>query len=167
MKKPILILLTLLFLFSCEETPESKFEKDGVFLLSPKGWNISDQEDFGSGYYLSIEKDGFDSSGIVVVMWFNDILDRTELINNFMAELSDQWMFSDISSRSIINDRFNSISSLSLQYEGNVFGLPHEGIAHSFHTKGKTFYIAKQSVVEDRYINEKGFELIEKSFRVN
>ena len=166
MKKVILILLTLSFLYSCEETPESTFEKDGVYLLSPKGWSISEQEDLGPGYYLAIEKDGFSSSGIMIVMWFEGVLNRTDLINNFMDELRNQWMLSDISSRAIINNKFNSISSLSLQYQGNVFGMLHEGVSHSFHINGKTFYIAKQGAVEDRDINEKGFDLIEKSFRV-
>ena len=163
------LLLLLLFIFSCVETPELIFEKDGVSITTPRGWEITEQENYDDlGYYLAIEKDGFfSSSGIMLVMWFENRLDRTELLSNYVDELSNQWMFSDISSSNITSTNFNKINTLSLEYIGTVFGIDHEGISHSFYHKGKTFFIAKQGAIEDRIENEIGFELIEKSFKVN
>ena len=79
MKNAALLLLFLFITFSCKESIETKFEKDGVSLTCPQGWKITDQENFDDeGYYLSIEKDGFDSSGLFSITWVNINLDLDE-----------------------------------------------------------------------------------------
>jgi len=59
--------IILLFIFfvcnSCQETPEAKFEKDGITLISPKGWKITDEENLDDqGYHLSVSVRGIDLS---------------------------------------------------------------------------------------------------------
>ena len=39
-------LLLLLFIFSCVETPELIFEKDGVSITTPRGWELTEQENY-------------------------------------------------------------------------------------------------------------------------
>ncbi len=64
------ILLTCLYLTACKsETPPTEFSRNGVSFTVPKGWSISEEEDYGTGYYVSIEKEGFSESGIFMVTW--------------------------------------------------------------------------------------------------
>ena len=64
--KILLISLSVLFLVaSCQnQSEEKKFKKQGVSFTIPAGWKSVDEEDFGDGYSLSIEKEGFESSGM-------------------------------------------------------------------------------------------------------
>jgi len=80
MKKPLILIASIfLFITSCSESKPAKFERDGVLITSPTGWEITDQESIDDqGYYLSIEKDGFDSSGIVTMTWINGEIDLGE-----------------------------------------------------------------------------------------
>jgi len=44
--------------------------------MCPEGWYISEEEEFEEGaFYLSVEKDGFDSSGIITITRFDDYID--------------------------------------------------------------------------------------------
>ena len=45
MKNLLFLITSSLIFFSCNESPETKFEKDGVSFICPQGWAITDQED--------------------------------------------------------------------------------------------------------------------------
>ena len=94
MKNVCIVFVFLLTFTACQETPEVAFEQQGVRFTSPKGWEISDEEDLeGEGYFLCIEKDGFDSSGIITVSWLNEGIDFKEWININKEELENNFIY--------------------------------------------------------------------------
>ncbi len=154
-------------LTSCQESPEFKFEKNGVSFTSPSGWAITEEESFEDGsYYLSIEKDGFDSSGIITITWVSDSLSLDDSIEIHKDELKSNIIYknANLTFEPILNNKFNKISSHSSRFKFKLLGLKHEGILHSFHGGNRTYIILKQEAVEDKIKNKLGFKTIEESF---
>ena len=66
----------LIFTLSAHHSVAQTFNKQAVSFTIPEGWTLTEEEDFdGKGYYLSIEKDGELSSGLVTISWLNDSAD--------------------------------------------------------------------------------------------
>ena len=142
---------------------------DGVSLISPKGWKISDEHNvYGQGYFLSIVKDGWNSSGVMWLSWFVSELDLTELINNQKDVIKNNILYknSNLIFGDEIENKFNDLTTISIAFNFSLIGLKHEGIIHVFYEKEKTFILLMQEVVEDKVKNETGFELIERSFKI-
>lgn len=89
MKTPLILIASIfLLLTSYSESKPAKFERDGFSITSPTGWGITDEENIDDlGYYLSIEKDGFDSSGIITITWVNGEMDLNEWVDIYNEEL--------------------------------------------------------------------------------
>ena len=86
--------LTITILTGCQESPETKFEKNGISFTCPTGWKITEEENLDNqGYYLSIEKDGFNSSGLLTVSWVNDSLDLNEWLEALMDGLKNDIIY--------------------------------------------------------------------------
>ena len=170
MKKPLLLIASLfLFITSCSESKPAKFERDGVSITSPTGWGITDEENIDDlGYYLSVEKDGFDSSGIITITWVNGEMDLNEWVYIYKEELENNIIYknSNLNFKSVSEDSFNDINSTSLKFTASILGLDHEGNIHFFYKGDKTFAILIQQAIEDNTENKSGFDLIEKSFSV-
>jgi len=170
MKTPLIIIASLfLFITSCSESKPAKFERDGVLITSPTGWEIIDQESIDDqGYYLSIEKDGFDSSGIVTMTWINGEIDLGEWAYLFQEELMNNIIYrnSNIQFEEAVDDTYNDIDTSSIGFTASILGLDHEGNIHFFYKGDKTFAILIQEAMEDNVTNKPGFDLIEKGFKV-
>lgn len=169
MKNLLILLLVVFASISCQETPETKFKKDGVSFIVPKGWEITDEENFyDEGYYLAIEKDGLSSSGLITVTWVNGEFELNEWIEEHKVEIknSNFGENSDVVFGDTYESKFNSFNALSMSYTFTSFGLKHDGIIHVFHEKEKTFSLLIQEATEDKSKNKGGFEFIEKSFRI-
>lgn len=169
MRKLVLALLISVLIISCkqESSPEFKFKKDGVSFAGPAGWKISDEENIDDiGYYLSVEKDGFDSSGIVTISWVNDTLELQNYLEIYQDELKSNPIYknSDLTFEAITANTFNSIASESSSFKMSVLGVQHKGIIHSFYGNNKTIVVLKQEAIEDTDENKLGFERIEESF---
>lgn len=162
----LLILFSTLIFYSCEENPEYKFNESGVLLTSPKGWSVVDKEDFGSGYYLCIEKDGFDSSAVISFSWVNESLNVKDYIENYKEELKDNIVYknSNLTFEPIVKSEYNKIESYSSRFKFSLLSLDHEGILFSFIKNGRTYIIFKQEAIEDKAKNSIGFKEIEESF---
>lgn len=170
MKNLIIILCFFITLSSCQETPATKFEYDGVSLISPKGWAITDQENLDDeGYYLSIEKDGMDASGLLSISWINYEFDLNEWMSIYKDELTNNiiYEYADLTFGEQKEDVFNDINTISISFTANILGLKHDGVIHFFYEKDKTFAILRQEAHEDKTSNKDGFELIEQSFKTN
>jgi len=142
---------------------------DGVSLISPKGWKITDQESLDSkGYYLAIEKDGFNSSGLVTLSWVNSEFELNEWINIHKDEMKNNIIYknANLTFGNTNKDTFNGFNTTSLKYTLRLFNQEHLGIIHFFYKKEKTFSILIQEAVEDRAKNKNGLELIEQSFKI-
>jgi len=169
MKSISIIFFLFFILLSCQETPATKFEYDGVSLISPKGWAITDKENLDNeGYYLSIEKDGFDASGLLTISWINFEYDLNEWINIYKDELTNNIIYehANLTFEAQKEDSFNNINTISIRFTASILGLKHDGIIHFFFENDKTFAILRQEAFEDKAINENGFKLIEQSFKI-
>ena len=169
MKNFLISILILFTCSSCQETPQAKFEKDGISLTSPKGWKITDEGNIeDQGYFLSIEKDGLNSSGLITLSWVIGEFDLNEWIEIYKDELKNNLVYrnSNLSFSNEKQDKFNGITTTSLEYSVSLFGLKHEGIIHFFYENNKTFALLKQEAIEDKIKNKNGFELIERSFKI-
>lgn len=163
---PILILFSY---NSCQETPQAEFEKDGISLTSPKGWKITDEENLDDqGYYLSIEKDGPNSSGLITLSWVNGEIDLDKWKSIYKNELKSNIIYrnSNLRFAKENQDKFNDINTTSVVFTVSIFGLKHEGIIHFFYESDKTFALLKQEAFEDKIKNKNGFEFIEHSFKI-
>ncbi len=62
-----IFLISILSLLACNSnTPGGKFAKDNITFKYPPGWHITKEDDLdGMGYYISLEKAGFDESGLL------------------------------------------------------------------------------------------------------
>lgn len=169
MKNLTYLILMLFVLVSCKETSQTELEKDGVSLTCPKGWEITDEDSLdGQGYYLSIEKAGFNSSGLITITWINNEFDKNEWINSYKDELRNNFIYknSNLSFGGIIENKFNNINSTSVSFKVSILGVKHEGEIHVFSEKNKTFSILKQEAIEDKTKNINGFGLIEQSLKI-
>lgn len=173
MKNILFLIFTCFIFFSCNESPETKFEKDGVSLICPQEWIISDSDDLdGAGYYLEIEKEGFSSSGLVIIIWVNNYnnynFNYEENLNLYKESLQEQYVldFGDIAFSNYYENTFNNLSTMSTNYTMSLLGVDHEGTIHVFHTGNKDFSILIQEAIEDKSKNKKGFEIIENNFKV-
>ncbi|MBC7773921.1 MAG: hypothetical protein H7246_00675 [Phycisphaerae bacterium] len=167
MKHLLISFLTISILTGCQESPETKFEKNGISFTSPTGWKITDDENLDNqGYYLSIEKDGLNSSGLLIITWINDSLDLNEWLEKFIDKLENNIIYknSNLTFETPASSEFNTIRSLSVSFDFNISGVKHEGIIHVFYGKDKTIAILKQEAIEDKKKNISGFDTIEQSF---
>lgn len=169
MKNFLILILILFACNSCQETPQTKFEMDGVSLTIPKGWKITDEENLDDqGYYLSIEKDGLNSSGLITLSWINGELDLNEWINIHKDEMKNNIIYknSNLIFGDEIKNKFNDLNTTSLEFTASLLGLKHEGIINFFYEKEKTFSLLMQEAIEDKVKNKTGFELIERSLKI-
>ena len=169
MKKYLILLLLFFACDSCLESPEAKFEKDGVTFISPRGLKITDEENIDNeGYLISIEKDGFDSSSLIIISWINGELDLDNWININVDEMKNNIIYknSNLVFRELQKDKYNYLDTNSMKYTSDLLGVKHEGIIHFFYKKGKTFSISIEEAIEDKAKNKKGLKLIEQSFKI-
>lgn len=167
MRIALFFLVSLLF-FSCKESPETKFEKDGISFTCPAGWKITDQEGFDEqGYYLAIQKDGINASGFISVTWVNGEIDLEEWMNIYKDELSNNFIYknSNVSFGEPYPETFQDTDCLALDFTATILGMKHEGLIRVFYTEDKTVAILNQQAEEDKEKNEPGFEAFENSFR--
>src|ERR1700740_156337 len=68
-----------------------KFDAQGITFSYPTDWKITGQEDLGAGYYVSCEKEGSNSSGLVTVTWVNQKSDLSQLTNQYKDALVKQF----------------------------------------------------------------------------
>ncbi len=165
--KYLFILLTCLYLTACKsETPPTEFSRNGVSFTVPEGWSISEEEDYGTGYYVSIEKEGFSESGIFLVTWVEGEMSAEEFLELNRESLLGQEVYDNLSFSPVNTTKFGDYDTKHLSFTTDVMKIEHKGDMHSFSRGGKTVYVLKQEALEDSEANRQGFEDMEKSFRV-
>ena len=169
MKNSLFLLILLATFSSCKVSPETKFKKDGVSFTCPKSWKITDKQNYYNyGYLVSLEKDGFSSSGLWSLVWFTE--EDDDLIGNltsYQEELKASFIYkkANIQFGDVYDDVFNKIKCKASNFTCKVLGIPHEGIIYVFNKGGMSFTILQQTSADDRTINYEGFNIIENSFK--
>ncbi|TMM58773.1 hypothetical protein FEE95_04900 [Maribacter algarum] len=152
-----------------QESPSVIFEKDDISFTCPKGWSITDEDNLdGIGYYLSIEKDGFDSSGLMTVSWLYETVNPDDLILAYQEDMQENVIYkhSNLVFDPTFENKFQHYTVKSTRYQVTIVGIKHQGIISAVNYGDQTFGILKQGATEDVVINKKGFEMIESSFRI-
>ena len=166
------IVLISVFFLSCNGITEPKktsVDNSDISFTCPDGWSITEEDNLdGQGYYFSIEKSGFDSSGVMTLSYFYNDMNSEELLSLYQEDMVDNVIYknSDLAFEKKIEDENEHYTVLSSRYTFSLVGLDHHGIISTFKYKGKTFGIIKQGAIEDKEENRKGFEAIERSFTI-
>jgi hypothetical protein len=166
--KSIIIVFFVVVVSSCgPQGPGGNFLRDGISFTYPSGWSITEQEDLdGAGYYLSVEKTGFDASGLLTLTWINGVLDSRDYLEIIQEEYKNQKLLNNLEFQSARDDSFNGIQSISCDFKFNTLGVEHSGVIYVFVRGENTYSIIKQEAIEDISKNKQGFELIESTFKV-
>lgn len=168
--KNLLKIMMILFLVSCSASPEMKFEMFGISFICPSGWKITEEENLDNeGYYLSIEKDGSNSSGLMTITWLNKKIELNKFLLAFQNKMKDNIIYknSNLVFYKTFETKFNNKHSIASKFTANLIGVKYEGVIYSFYGMDKTILIQKLEALEDKTKNENGFEIMEKSFLCN
>ncbi|WP_353777688.1 hypothetical protein [Winogradskyella sp. 3972H.M.0a.05] len=174
MKKLLVLFITLSSLTACKQSTSSKVDaktdnsvdRNSFAFSCPADWKVTDDEgSIADGYhYLAVEKKGFDSSGLVTISSFNDIVELDDIININIEELFSNSLFDNFNANPITDSSFNTMTSRSSTFNFSALGVKHEGTIYAFSSEDKTYAIILQGAVEDKASNQEGFEKIENSF---
>lgn len=165
---PILGVLSF-FLISCNHTsPSYTYSNSGLSFTCPQGWMVSDEEEFEGGtYYLSVEKQGFDSSGILTITMLDNYIDLVELSTIMEDELKANiiYEYSNLSVGEPYWDYFAGNEAYTVPFTSNILGVKHTGYLFSFYSENKTYSIFRQEADEDSFKNAEGFMIMEDTFK--
>ena len=169
MLRAISSLLLALTIGSCGESTEGPFESDdGVRLTCPAGWSITeDKPNEIGGYYLQLEKDSFNSSGMIVINWAGEVFDRAVFLDGAVESIvsfQDKLVFNDIELGPSYEATFGPYPALKKDYTFGALHIKHRCSIYALNAAGKTFLIMKQEAKEDHLDSRPGFEVIESSF---
>jgi hypothetical protein len=164
--KRLVLLLPVILLFSFAAPNEEKFTNSGVSFTVPDGWKITEQEDLdGKGYYLSCEKDGANSSGLVTISWVNDSTDLKELATTYGNAVKENFILKSANPKMspVVSRTFNGHPATGMDYTMKMATIPHEGHIYCFYGNGKTITVMVQEAVEDKAANKPGIAQITSS----
>ncbi|MBR9914335.1 MAG: hypothetical protein GYB32_05820 [Algicola sp.] len=174
MKKILALVLVICFVTACKNGTESgsskvnqSYEGKSFKFEHPGDWTITDEEDMGGGiFYIAVEKNGFDSSGLFMVTSFSYPLELDDTIELSMEDYETNTYIKNLEVSPIVDDTFNGMSSRSANFNFRTFGLKHNGKIHAFNFEDSSFIVIKQEATEDQKKNAQGFSLLENSFEI-
>ena len=150
-----------------DEVPENRFENNVFSFNYSEDWNITDSEEIEDGiYYVSVEKNGLDSSGLMTIISFEELIDLDESILMNIEQLQDNPVVNNLNFDATIDSEFNSIKSRSANFNFITMGIKREGVIYGFSSKNNSVVILKQEALEDKNENIEGFETIQNSFEI-
>lgn len=149
---------------------EKRFIKDGLSFNYPNSWIISEEEDLnGMGYYVAVEKKGVDESGLFIVVWANQEVPVKDEIIETQNSYRLHKDFQNVKFEPIIGTSLNEYEPYTFSCNGYftyLNELKHKIVINVFHSKGKTFRVIQQEAMEDSSKNEKDFNTIISSLKV-
>src|SRR5690606_131327 len=160
--RKLTLCLTALLLFTlfANHSFAQTFNKQEISFIIPEGWTLTEEEDFdGKGYYLSIEKDGELSSGLVTISWLNDTPDLYDIINMYIDNIVKNHQ--ETSGAKVKFDKtvpvmFRDFNAIKTSYRFSINNIPHEGEIICFNMPGKTMTLLLQEATEDKEYNKAG-----------
>jgi len=159
-----------LFVFSsCQETPERKFEREGVHITSPAGWKITNEKNMQNvGYSLRIEKEGFPKSGFISFSWIEGDIGTQKSIAMLKKPMINNVIYknSNLEFGQERKGHYHDYEATTVPFRFTLLGDEFHGQIYCFYELGKTFTIFKQEPVLDIVQNESGFDFIEQNFNL-
>lgn len=181
MKKQLLMFSLLCFLvtISCkknepykvevnnDDVPEHRFESNLFSFNYPEDWKVTDSEEIEEGtYYVAVEKNGFNASGLMTIVSFEELIDLDESIMLNIQELQDNPVVNNLNFETLKNSEFNTNKSRSSNFNFKTMGIEYDGMIYAFSSKNNSYVILKQEALEDRKDNVEGFNTIKNSFEI-
>ncbi|MGB3606734.1 hypothetical protein [Psychroserpens sp.] len=171
MKNLLLFCVCLQLFLSCKtETSSNKtgvFEHEQFTFEYAPDWSITDEDPMEEGlFFVSIEKNGFDSSGLLALTTITDELDLDEAIALNLEQLATNPVVNDLDYESIMDASYNNNEARKINFTFSTLGIKHQGSILAFNKNDKGFILLKQEALEDIKHNDAGFKIIESSFTV-
>jgi len=149
------------------DSVENQFEGNGYTFDYPKDWDVTDDEAIDEGVrFVSVEKNGFDSSGLLTFMYFEYIVELDDIIKMNMEEFQNNSFVETLTFDTIVNNQFGTYDARSINFKFSTMGIKHKGTIYAFEAKNQSFVIIRQGALEDTTENTEGFDTIEDSFTV-
>ena len=161
MKKIFLILFVICF--SCAEQKSTQFDMYGISFTYPSDWKVTDTADFGSAKYISIEKKGLTSSGIITMSFTSEDFELDEYLQFLQELLEEQDVLENLVFQKTKETQYGKYKGISSPYTFNVSSIKHEGEIYVFEENGITMGLIQQEATEDHKKNLNGFETIKES----
>lgn len=169
----ILLFLIVSLLSSCDlvgsEHKRSKYRRDGISFEIPEGWSITKEKPTSNGaLILSIEKDGFDSSGYVSIVWFDEIIDLDNWKDKYLESFknNEQLKNTTIQFSEYTKDRYSQFEAKKINYSFFVVGFKTVGEIYLFYQSGKSISVIQQFIEDEQHLVEPGLQVIEHSLSI-
>lgn len=168
--KYLFLTLFMVIFVSCgnyDPGPDQHFSDYGLTFDFAGDWSITEQEVFDGGFYLSCERKGMKSSGLVTISYIGFIMEEIDMISLIQNEMKSNPLYqsSDLIFVNQMDTLFNGYRCLQSDYEVGVMGIPHRGSIYCFITCEKTFSVLFQEAIEDEDVNSYGFDKVRYSFK--
>lgn len=148
-------------------SPEKQYQyRDYFSFTCPSGWRITGEDDYVYSHIISAEKAGSSSSGIVLITLMDAELDIHEMKEMMQESLEEQGVFNDLVFADLAAGNYGKYRCERYGYTGSVLGLKHEAIVFYFTAGDWHYFICQQQTVDDREVNQPGFDRIESTFDV-
>lgn len=163
-------LMLLLSLSGCQEKLEGEaFNHNNVGFQIPQNWGISEQDSSEKDYFsISMDMEAEDASGFVFVEWNDSLFTLTEVMDSTKSGFLNEPFFQkgEIRFEGAKEGKFAGQKALINHFKFDVQGIEYQGSLHSFQLPdcNKTVMVIFQQQVIDQKLQEKDFQLIEKSF---
>jgi len=164
--KKVFILLSMIC-FSCAEQKSTTVEIYGVSFNCPSGWKVTETEDYGPAKYISIEKKGSNSSGIVTMCFTEEDYELDEYLHIFQESYLEQEILNKLTFQKAKEAHYGEHKGIVSTYTFETMSIKHEGQMYVFQKNGITMCLVHQEALEDHKVNLYGFEIIEESFTFN
>ncbi len=149
-----------------EANTDKHFELQGVSFNYPDDWRITKQEKVeDNGYYLSVEKKGWDTSGIVVFTWVDEV-DEEAYLKVLQEILKGQPFFRKVEFSPVRQTIFSKKPAIVSDVTASILGMKARGSIYVFTSGEKTYSVIEEEMLEDAEKNKADFKLIETTFTV-
>lgn len=161
-------LLPLLFLFalviaSCGGSPEETYSNHGIAFTKPAGWKITDEEYTPEANTLFVEKEGFTSTGLVLLQWYPEPVDPELMVEVYVESLSAAEETTNFERTEAESVQINGQRGASIRFSFRANGMPCSGKCYCYPCGSSTMLISIQGADEDKDANDPGFKTVEKS----
>ena len=149
-QKSIVTVFILIALSCGNQKPDEIFSRDGASFTYPSDWSISKEDDvYGGGYYVSMEKEGFGASGTLKLTMIKGRLDSSRYFEILQEEYEEIKMFDDLEFESARDTVFNGIPATSTDFKYNTSGIKHSGVAYVFYNGENMYSVIKEEADKD------------------
>jgi hypothetical protein len=168
--KPAFYLTSLALLAACtsSSSPEQKFALEGVSFTCPAGWKLDTTglHDDPNSRFVSCEKQGLNSSGLVTLGWVKDSVELSEALSIQQDGLRNNVIFknSNLQFGPVTDTEYHGHPAKMSPYTFNLLGVKHEGMIRCCYGPHKTVFFVQQQALEDKAANAAGLATLEQTF---